>query len=352
MPSHRLSSVERARRAGMLAAAREHERLGSSLDGPVDVFGVIRRAGIWLMFQPLEHLYGAYYREGDAAGIIINAKHPQSLQRFTAAHEYGHYVLGHEPVLDQERHIEPLGQVQDPRELEAQTFAAFFLMPLSLVNRLLKRLGFSERLDQLTPRDAYLLSLELGASYAATVNHLLALRKITPAKAEALRREEPKTIKEEVGHGQRPAHPWADTWPLELRDTGKTLYPRVRDEIHLYLPEAPTTGYMWTVENDGIADRRDTDEDLPIEDHVYLVWVDDTFEPESGDLFGSSGLRHLVFRVARAGTHQLTLAHRRPWGIDEQPFEKFAARLEIAPPPVGNVDHGLSDEQQPLIAVA
>lgn len=351
MPSHHLSPLERARRTGALAAVREHKRLGLPLDSPVDVYNVIRQAGIWLMFQPLDHLYGAYFREAHAAGIIINAKHPPSLQRFTAAHEYGHYVLGHEPVLDEETGFKVPSSIRNPQEAAAHAFAAAFLMPPRLVNRVLRRLGLSgPALTNLTPRDAYLVALELGASYAATVNHLAALNIITPSTAKMLRQEEPKTIKQDVAHGIRPAHPWADTWPLELRDTGKVLYPRVKDELHLYLPEAPTTGYIWTVENSGIADLRDADEDMPIGAPAYLAWIDDTFEPEVPDFFGSSGIRHLVFRVARSGTHHLTLTHRRPWEVEEQPVESFAARLEIEPAPIGNVDRGLSEVQQPLIA--
>lgn len=353
MPQGPVSEADRARRRGALAAAREHRRLGSPLDAPVDIYSVIRHANVWLMFQPLDHLYGAYFREGNAAGIIINAKHPQSLKRFTAAHEYGHHVLGHEPVLDEEGKIEPSGQAQAPHEVEAQAFAASFLMPLHLVNRVLKRLGLSDlALNQLTPRDAYLIALELGVSYAAAVTHLTTLGKISPAHARVLRQEEPRAIKQAVARGMRPADPWADTWPLELRDAGKVFYPRVRDEVHLYLPESPTTGYIWTIQDDGIADLRNPDAAPAMREHVHLAWVVDDFEPESGSLFGSSGVRHFVFRVIRPGTHRLFLAHHRPWDTKEQPVETFTAHLEIESTPLGNVSRGLSDAQQPLMAVA
>ena len=89
-----LSAYEGARLTGMTAAQEEHQRLGTTMHERVPVFDVIEDARIWLFFQPMRTLYGAYERHGDAAGIIINSQHPLSLQRFTAGHEYGHHVLG------------------------------------------------------------------------------------------------------------------------------------------------------------------------------------------------------------------------------------------------------------------
>lgn len=72
----------------MRAAQEEHRRLGTSMRERIPVFDVIEDSRIWLLFQPMRNLYGAYERHGNAAGIIINSQHPLSLQRFTAGHEY------------------------------------------------------------------------------------------------------------------------------------------------------------------------------------------------------------------------------------------------------------------------
>ena len=97
-----LSSYESARLEGMTAAQEEHQRLGTSMHERIPVFDVIEDSRIWLFFQPMRTLFGAYERHGNAAGIIINSQHPLSLQRFTAGHEYGHHVLGHEASADDE----------------------------------------------------------------------------------------------------------------------------------------------------------------------------------------------------------------------------------------------------------
>ena len=44
---------------GARAAAEMHARLGTGRQAPVDIFDALARAGIWLMFQPLDNLYGA-----------------------------------------------------------------------------------------------------------------------------------------------------------------------------------------------------------------------------------------------------------------------------------------------------
>jgi IrrE N-terminal-like domain len=84
----------------------------------VDVFSVIEAEGIRLMFQPLRDLFGFYRRLSGVAGIVIDANHPPSLQRYTAAHEYGHHVLGHGFSLDEVRNIDGARGVDAAREFE------------------------------------------------------------------------------------------------------------------------------------------------------------------------------------------------------------------------------------------
>src|SRR6266508_2998897 len=116
----RLTRAERSRRYGARAAQREHLRLGTPMDRRVEIFDAIEGAGIWLMFQPLRELFGASQRLGEAAGIIINSNHPLSLQRFTAAHEYGHHVFGHDLSLDRGQQIEGWVGTLKTEELSAQ----------------------------------------------------------------------------------------------------------------------------------------------------------------------------------------------------------------------------------------
>jgi hypothetical protein len=106
------------------------------------------------------------------------------------------------------------------------------------------------------------------------------------------------------------------------------------------------------IEANGIIDMRDSEEQQAGTEDAYLAWIDDMFEPTAAPLFGSSGIRHLVFRVIRPGTHQLLLSHHRPWQTVERPIETFTAHLQIDPAPLGSGSRGLSEAQQPLTAVA
>jgi Zn-dependent peptidase ImmA (M78 family)/predicted secreted protein len=336
------------------AAAHEHARL-KTRSAPVDIFDVIEQSGIWLMFQPLNNLYGAYERVGDAAGIIINAKQPPSLQRFTAAHEYGHHILGHATSLDDEGHILPDGQMLSPRENAAQTFAAYFLMPLPLVDAVLQHHDLSTEPKRLTPQEAYLVSLDLGVSYAAALNHLVTLGKIDREVAAELRRYPPKGIKAQITGRARPRNDRADTWPLREEDTGRLLHPRLNDELVADLPEMPSSGYVWTVTEGAVAGQYGH---LPPPNRVgeaALALVDDEFVTavprEQGIRYGSGGTRRLVFKVLRSGRYHLRLVKRRPWLPAGTPAATWEIELNVAPPRTGATNRGLSERQKPLVAL-
>ena len=74
------------RRTGSLRAQRALKTAGVDFEAPIDVFDAIERERVWLIFQPLDRLYGAYRRHA-TPGIVVNSGHPTRLQRFTAAHE-------------------------------------------------------------------------------------------------------------------------------------------------------------------------------------------------------------------------------------------------------------------------
>ena len=340
---------------GVNAAAHEHARLKTRLS-PVDIFDVIEQSGIWLMFQPLNNLYGAYERVGDAAGIIVNAKHPPSLQRFTAAHEYGHHVLGHTTSLDDEGHILPEGQMLSPHENAAQTFAAYFLMPPPLVDAVLQHHGLPEEPKRLAPQEAYLVSLDLGVSYAAALNHLATLGKIDREVAAELRRYPPKRIKSEITGRVRPRNDRADTWRLREQDTGRLIRPRLNDELVADLPELPSSGYIWTVAEGAVAGPVGHHPPPETAGEAALALVDDAFvvavPSGQGMRYGSGGTRRLVFKVLRFGRHRLLLAKRRPWLPADPPSAIWMIELDVASPRTGATNRGLSERQKPLVAFA
>lgn len=331
--ARRLNAYEAARAEGVRAAHAEHERLGLSMRERVDVFDVIEDERIWLFFRPLRNLFGAYERHGETAGIIINANHPLTLQRFTAAHEYGHHALGHTASADDEGHIYR-GRSQNLEEVAAQSFAGEFVMPLQLVNYTLRTMGITDRHPSLDVRQVYQLSLELGVSYAAAVTQLVGQRKITVSAGRRLREVSPLDIKVGLA-GVKPEHSWADVWILDQTQEGRQLAPRLRDEIHVALPETPSTGYVWDVVDAA---------------PQVLSLVSDNFKTAGDDeVIGAAGLRHLLFRVTSPGPGTLLLEKRRPWQQGGQPAARFEATLAAVAPMTGDVEEGLSDEQRQAV---
>jgi Zn-dependent peptidase ImmA (M78 family)/predicted secreted protein len=326
---------QQAQRDGRRTAQRRLEALGVSLTAPIDVFQIIQDEGIWLMFQPMRGVYGAYQRQDGSPGVLLNAKHPLPLQRFTAAHEYGHHVLGHERSFDSELEIEEANS-EDLREVAAQAFAAEFLMPLGLVNRTLRELSIDIDRPQLGALDVYRLSLSMGASYTATVYHLVGLKKLTRERAQNLRRVAPKEIKEaEVGHPLEQTR--ADCWFLDRGQADARIRPRIGDEIHLRLPASPSTGHIWH-----LADTEGAGGNT-------VAQIDEGFTHVGRAGVGAPGTQRLAFRVQRRARQVLEVVNARPWDTANSTLDRF--RVEIDPAaPLGERTQGLTDRQQVVLA--
>lgn len=94
-----------------------------------------------IRYEPFDgDVSGMVHCRADGGGVIgVNSEHSKTRQRFTIAHELGHLLLH----ADEEFHIDekrPLArrdevssQATDPREIEANQFAAELLMPDALV---------------------------------------------------------------------------------------------------------------------------------------------------------------------------------------------------------------------------
>lgn len=329
-----------------MAAAREHARLGTDFRSRIEIFQVIEKASIWVLFRPTKDLYGSFQIEDGALGIIVNSNHPLQLQRFTAAHEYGHFVMGHEPSLDDAHNIESLGRDTRPSESAAQAFASNFLMPLQLVNRTLSIMGLPPKPGSLAPEDAYSISLELGVSYPAAINQLVVVGKITPQAAAQLRALTPKAIKQRISEGMLPEDPRADVWVVSPNGV-KEIHPRVNDELHVNLPEIPSSGYRWAVDVE-----KNIQTNLEVGELAGAVaLIRDSFETVSENAIGAGGSHKFVLRALEPGSCRIRLVKRRPWQGLVQPAETLDFLLHIEPKARGGAEPGLLDSQKPLLAV-
>lgn len=240
--------MNRKRRARRLEAAESASRLlaeaGVDQTRQVDVFGLCEQVGLWLAFLPLDGLLGSYLPDG-AGGALITTQRPITVQRYTAAHELGHWRLHHSrgPVFDTEEQV--LGDTPDENEQLAQVFAASLLMPPPLVFGTLRRLSATGHVSTL---DAYTVARESGVSYEAAVRQLQNLEVIVGRRADELLRIRPLKIKTEVGWGQRPLVGTSDVWPVDERWHGRRLSVNADDEVVVSLPENRSTGYRWFFE--------------------------------------------------------------------------------------------------------
>jgi len=319
-------------REAVLAAEHVLAETELSPGEPVPVFDLIEDRGIWLSFEAgLDRLLGTYLRIGDAAGIAINAARPLALQRFTAAHELGHHELGHESHFDLEATI--TDPSQDPKELQAQTFAASLLMSELSIEAQLEHWGHDPDHPDLSAADVYSISAELGVSYQAALTQLRVLGKIPAMSVQELWNVHPRQIKQMLLGGRRPDQQWASVRRLTLADHQRAVELNVADEIDIALPEMPASGYEWVLPS-GIGDR--------------FTLVNDRHQPSDADLggtlFAAADARHVTFKACKPGRTRLEFFSRRPGDecVGSAPLTIHAVTHAL---PVSELGQGISTNQ-------
>jgi Zn-dependent peptidase ImmA (M78 family) len=272
---------------------RERHRDGLSA---IDVFGVIDELQIPLDFRELGELLGSFVRVTSTdVGILVTTQRDLHMQRFTAAHELGHFILEHEDSMDRE--IRPPGQTRgrDPREVEADAFAAEFLLPKWLVQATAKRRYWWAEESLRSAEIVYQLSLRLAASYEATCWGLAAHEFITQATAEGLVAETLKDVKKRtLGRGL--LQDWrGDVWLLGAGDDGAKLDAGPNDVFIFELEERAATGFRWDAgEVTGLGFRL----------------IDDMSSFDES-VVGGTAQRRLVFSAPPPETYDLHLPQRR-----------------------------------------
>jgi Zn-dependent peptidase ImmA (M78 family)/predicted secreted protein len=234
------SRIWRRRIEAAEAAISLLDEAGIDQTRQIDVFGLCERLGLWLAFVPLDNALGAFVPTG-SGGVLITTNRPLTVQRYTVAHELGHWRLDHGVVTDRQEQI--FGAPPAEQERLAQIFAGTLLMPAPLVMAILQRIRPSA--EPLTAERCYALAREAGVSYEAAVRQLVNLDQLSASSANELLRQRPLAIKTELGHGRRPVNGWADVWPVDERWDDHILTLRLDDEAVISLPENRSTGYRW-----------------------------------------------------------------------------------------------------------
>ncbi|HWT95388.1 MAG TPA: ImmA/IrrE family metallo-endopeptidase [Solirubrobacteraceae bacterium] len=137
---------------------------------PVDPVWIAQRLGIFVFIADLaDGVSGMLVkRAGQDPQIYLQRDHHRNRQRFTCAHELGHFVAagGDDTMEYVERRALLASQGSDPSEIYANQFAAALLMPRDVVN---------ERCDGVQFPNPVLMSYDFGVSADAMKYRLINL---------------------------------------------------------------------------------------------------------------------------------------------------------------------------------
>ena len=109
---------------------------------PVSVDAIAKALGLDVRYAPTsDDVSGALIRNGNSAVIAVNSAQHENRQRFTIAHEIGHFILHKRTQrhFDEDFRIDYRNSVSSEAtqrdEIEANRFAAALLMPESFLRQ-------------------------------------------------------------------------------------------------------------------------------------------------------------------------------------------------------------------------
>jgi len=128
---------------------------------PVDPVRVAKSLRIPVLTEDLgAEISGVLVSSPKQTSIIVHCDHFPNRQRFSIAHELGHYCLGHQ--FSEHVHVDRghfvayrgprASEGVDPLEVEANQFAAALLMPSTLVLEAVRELGGPPLYDHHVPQ--------------------------------------------------------------------------------------------------------------------------------------------------------------------------------------------------------
>lgn len=129
------------------------KRDGDAFVVPVDPFEIARRLGLQVYVAELDPDVSGMLvkRPGEEPEVYVNARDHENRQRFSCAHEIGHYLLRASADTDDsfgyiDRRSELASQGTNKAEIYANQFAAELLMPRDQVRRSVRDTGAVESL--------------------------------------------------------------------------------------------------------------------------------------------------------------------------------------------------------------
>ncbi|SRR6266853_1347858 len=101
---------------------------------------------------------------------------------------------------------------------------------------------------------------------------------------------------------------------LTQKDDGQSLQVPVGARIKIDLPENPTTGYRWNVQE--------------LESESIAV-ESDNYTSGEGVGIGGAGIRHFTFQAKAPGKATINLKNKRQWEPEEKAMSQFSVVIFV-----------------------
>jgi Zn-dependent peptidase ImmA (M78 family)/predicted secreted protein len=320
--------------AGRLHREMQSQQLVETRGGGVDVFGAILQLSVPLVFRPLDKLLGAFVPR-PSAGIIVTTQRSLAVQRFTASHELGHFILGHAGSLDDDSILNrsPFGAARyNNVEAAADAFAASFLMPKWLFEVHAVRQGWNAN-TFVDSRVVYQLSLRAGASYEATCRALQRYNVISSGQLEKHLSTTPKEIKKSLLTDHHMDKWYPDVWVLTERDQGALIQGGPNDIFLVHLKENSGAGYLWNTDQ--------------LQEAGFTVVSDERLIRDDSETVGGAVDRVLVAASQFEAAGTLDLIEARPWDESSENAHHFTLLYELL-----GKENGMPRAQRAKVAAA
>jgi len=190
--SARRNLILKAAAQAQIVRARCKIRQGAAID-PISV---AEACGCEVRFMALSSLEGIYSPTPKPV-IVLGSERPAGRRAYTCAHEIGHNEFDHGACID-ERVNDSTPENNDPDEFLANMFAAFLLMPKSIVQKALKSRQIQPQ--RIEPLQIFRMASHINVGYGSLINHMTwTLNMLNKQQSKNLLRTQPKEIKSQFG---------------------------------------------------------------------------------------------------------------------------------------------------------
>ena len=189
------NSVKDLVEIALITALRERMKLNGKTYLPFCLFDYVERQGIDIKFVEISSLEAMYSKDPGPL-ILLSSLRPHGRQYYNCAHEYGHHLFSHGMKLEELK--ENYGSKSfEPEEFLVDTFAGFFLMPKSTIQRAFHIRG--AKVADFNPINYLRVASNLGVGYSTLVFHLFkSLQIIDSSMYNKLKKVSVKEIKKEI----------------------------------------------------------------------------------------------------------------------------------------------------------